>query len=89
MLVEEFLKPMAISAHKLALDLHVPASRTDEIIKGKRGITAYTALRLSRYFGNSAQFWMNLQTNYDLEIAKRKSWGISRETPPCRLLNRD
>lgn len=80
MLVEEFLKPMGISAHKLALDLHVPASRIDEIIKGKRGVTADTALRLSRYFGNSAQFWMNLQTNYDLEIAKREKWqDISRE----------
>jgi antitoxin HigA-1 len=71
---------MGISAHKLALDLHVPASRIDEIIKGKRGVTADTALRLSRYFGNSAQFWMNLQTNYDLEIAKREKWqDISRE----------
>ena len=60
--MEEFLAPLGITRHKLAIDLGIPASRIDRIAKGKRSINADTALRLSLYFGNSAQFWMNLQS---------------------------
>ena len=66
-LLEEFLKPMSISQYRLAESIHVPARRINEIVLEKRGITADTALRLSRFFGNSAQFWMNLQTRFELE----------------------
>ena len=66
-LIEEFLKPLNISQYRLAKDISVPPRRINEIAKEKRGITANTALRLSRYFGNSAQFWMNLQGHYELE----------------------
>jgi antitoxin HigA-1 len=69
-LLEEFLKPMHISQYRLAKDLGVPARRINEIVHGKRAISADTALRLSRYFGLSDRFWLNLQTRYDLEMAK-------------------
>jgi addiction module HigA family antidote len=65
------LKAREISAHALALSLRVPANRISEIVAGKRGVTAETALRLARYLGTSAAFWMNLQSKYDLEIAER------------------
>jgi addiction module HigA family antidote len=65
------LKAREISAHALALSLRVPANRISEIVAGKRGVTAETALRLARYFGMGAAFWMNLQSKYDLEIAER------------------
>ncbi len=68
-LLEEFLKPMSMSQNRLALDIGVPPRRINEIILGKRSITADTALRLARYFGNSPQFWLGLQTDYDLDIA--------------------
>ncbi len=68
-LQEEFLKPMGLSQNRLALDLGVPARRINEIVQGKRSVTADTALRLSRYFGTSPQFWMGLQTDYDLDMA--------------------
>ena len=67
-LLEEFLNPMGISQYRLAKDISVPARRINEIVHGKRSITADTALRLGRYFGTSAQFWMNLQDHFDLEI---------------------
>ncbi|MBU4525592.1 MAG: HigA family addiction module antidote protein [Desulfomicrobium sp.] len=67
-LFEEFLKPMSISQNQLGRDLSVSPRRINEIIHGKRGITADTALRLSIYFGNSASFWLGLQMDYDLEI---------------------
>lgn len=67
-LLAEFLEPLALSQYRLAHDLSVPPRRINEIVHGKRGITADTALRLGRYFGTSAQFWLNLQTRYDLEI---------------------
>lgn len=70
-LSEEFMKPLNISAYKLSKDIVIPQTRTSEIIKGKRRITADTALRLSRYFGNSAKFWLGLQTDYDLEEATK------------------
>jgi antitoxin HigA-1 len=71
-LLEEFLKPMNISAYKLSKDLGIPQTRTSEIIKGKRSITADTAIRLSYYFGNSAKFWLGLQNDYDLEEEKKQ-----------------
>src|SRR5688500_14701292 len=69
-LLEEFLKPMELSQNRLALDIGVPARRINEIVLGKRGITADTALRLGRYFGMSAQFWLGLQMDYDLDVAE-------------------
>ena len=69
-LLEEFLKPMGISQYRLAKDISVPARRINEIIHGKRSISVDTALRLSRYFGISERFWLNLQIRYDLEIQK-------------------
>jgi addiction module HigA family antidote len=69
-LLEEFLKPMGISQYRLAKDISVHPRRINEIVHGKRSITANTALRLSRYFGLSERFWMNLQARYDLEMEK-------------------
>ncbi|OGO41090.1 MAG: addiction module antidote protein, HigA family [Chloroflexi bacterium RBG_16_58_14] len=68
-LLEEFLKPMGLSQNRLALDIGVHARRINEIVLGKRRITADTALRLARYFGTSPQFWLGLQTDYDLDVA--------------------
>jgi len=69
-LLEEFLKPMGISQYRLAKDTHVPPRRINEIVLGKRGITADTALRLARYFGTSVDVWMNLQTRYEVETVR-------------------
>jgi len=69
-LLEEFLKPMDISQYKLAKDISVPARRINEIVLGKRSISADTALRLSRYFRLSERFWLNLQSTYDLAVEK-------------------
>lgn len=66
-LLEEFLLPMEISAYRLSKDTQIPQTRISQIIKGKRRITADTALRLSSYFGNSAKFWLGLQDDYDIE----------------------
>ena len=66
-LLEEFLKPLDISAYRLSKDTFIPQTRVSEIVKGRRRITADTALRLSRYFGNSAKFWLGLQDDYDIE----------------------
>ena len=67
-LMEEFLSPMKISQYRLAHDIHVPARRINEIVHCARAVTADTALRLGRYFGVSAQFWLNLQAHYDLAV---------------------
>ncbi|MFN7922681.1 MAG: HigA family addiction module antitoxin [Bryobacteraceae bacterium] len=67
---EDFLAPLGLTANRLALELRVPATRINDIVRGKRSITADTALRLSRYFGTSPELWINLQANYDLEIAR-------------------
>jgi addiction module HigA family antidote len=67
-LLEEFLNPMGISQYRLAKDISVPARRINEIVHGNRAITADTALRLGRFFGTSAQFWLNLQSHFDLEV---------------------
>ena len=69
-LMKEFLEPMGISQYRLAKDVSVPPRRINEIVHGKRAITADTALRLSRYFGTSERFWMNPQTRYDMELQK-------------------
>ena len=66
-LLEEFLKPLEISAYRLSKDIGIPQTRTSEILKGNRRITADTALRLAKYFGNSPKFWMGLQDDFDLE----------------------
>ncbi len=70
-LLEEFLKPFEISAYKLSKDIGIPQTRISEIIKGRRRITADTALRLSHYFGTSPKFWLGLQDDYDLEEEER------------------
>jgi addiction module HigA family antidote len=69
-LMKEFLEPMDISQYRLAKDISVPPRRINEIVHGKRAITADTALPLSRYFGTSERFWINLQTRYDMEVQK-------------------
>jgi addiction module HigA family antidote len=74
-LLEEFLEPMELSQYRLAKDISVPARRINEIVHGKRGITADTSLRLARYFDTSERFWMNLQTRYDLEVEKGRLRG--------------
>jgi len=71
-LFEEFLKPLNITAYRLSKDTGMPATRISQILKGKRRITADTALRLSRYFGNSADFWMGIQDEYDLREEEEK-----------------
>jgi antitoxin HigA-1 len=71
-LAEEFLKPMGITQYRLACDIGVPPRRINEVVKGQRAITADTALRLGRYFRMSPQFWLNLQTHYDLEREEQR-----------------
>lgn len=75
-LLEEFLKPLGISAYKLSKDIDIPQTRISQIIKGKRRITADTALRLSSYFGNSPKFWLGLQDDFDLENEKNRKTEI-------------
>lgn len=67
---EDFLKPLGLTANRLALELRVPVTRVNDIVRERRSITADTALRLARYFATTPQFWMNLQANYELEIAQ-------------------
>lgn len=82
-LLEEFLKPMGLSQNRLAIDVGVPARRINEIVQGKRRITADTALRLARYFGMSAQFWLGLQMHYDLDVAADEMGSrLEREVRP-------
>lgn len=69
---EDFLKPLGLSQYRLALDIGVPPRRINEIVKGQRAVTADTALRLGRYFKMSAQYWLNLQSHYDLEIEQER-----------------
>jgi antitoxin HigA-1 len=70
---EEFLVPLGMTAHALSLELKVPAPRINDIVRERRAITPDTALRLARYFGNTPQFWMNLQSSYDLKITERET----------------
>jgi addiction module HigA family antidote len=71
MLREEFLKPMGLTQQQLAAEIHVPYQRVNELINGKRGVTPSTALRLAKFFGNSADFWMNLQMRWDLYFVQQ------------------
>jgi antitoxin HigA-1 len=71
-LLEEFLKPLGLSQYRIARDLSAPPRRINEIVHGKRGISADTALRLGRYFGTSARFWLNLQARYDLKVKNER-----------------
>ena len=82
---EEFMVPLGISINRLGLDLHVPVSRISKIVNEERGITADTAMRLARYFGNSAEFWMNLQSRYDLLVARDNVKAVRREVRPAVL----
>ncbi|RPI71354.1 MAG: addiction module antidote protein, HigA family [Geobacteraceae bacterium] len=82
-LLEEFIKPMDLSQNRLAIDIGVDTRRINEIVLGKRAITADTALRLSRFFGNSPQFWMGLQSQYDLDVAQDQlGKRLDREVRP-------
>lgn len=83
MLREEFMEPLGLSANALALALRVPSNRITAILKDDRAVTADTAMRLARYFGTSARFWLNLQQAYDLSLAKEKlAKQIEREVLP-------
>ena len=80
---EEYLNPLGMSANALAMSLKIPAPRINDIVREKRGITPDTALRLARYFGSSPEFWLNMQTAYDLRVAKEKASAvIEREILP-------
>jgi len=86
-LLEDFMKPLGISQYRLAKATHVYPRRINEIVQGKRSITADTALRLARFFGTSAEVWMNLQALYDLEVAKDAlEEAVAREVTPYREL---
>ncbi|CAN5183958.1 HigA family addiction module antitoxin [soil metagenome] len=81
-LQEDFLEPLGISAYRLSKETFVPQTRIIEIVKGRRRITADTALRLSKYFGTSAKFWLGLQDDYDIEVEQlhiKKNWIISKQ----------
>jgi addiction module HigA family antidote len=82
---EDFLKPMGMTANRLATELFVPVTRINDIVRCRRAITADTALRLARYFRTTPQFWMNLQTNYDIELVQdAKGSEISGRVRPHR-----
>lgn len=83
---EEFMEPLGISINRLALNLQVPVSRVSKIVNEERGITADTAMRLARYFGNSAEFWMNLQSRHDLLMARKNVKVVQREVRPAVLI---
>ena len=84
-LLEEFLEPLGLSQYRLAKDISVPPRRINEIVHGQRAISADTALRLSRYFGTTDRFWLNLQTRYDLELEKdRLGERLEAEVLPLR-----
>ena len=85
---EDFMKPLRLTVNKLALELHVPATRIGEIVHERRRITAETALRLERYFHTHAEFWLNLQNFYDLEVSRRsgKATEIEHQLTPAPSL---
>ena len=87
---EEFIKPIGLSQNRLAIDIGVDARRINEIVLGNRAITADTALRLSRFFGNSPQFWMGLQSQYDLDIAQDQlGKRLEREVRPYAIAHKN
>ena len=79
-LLEEFLKPMGISQYRLAKEIHVPRRRVNEIVLGRRGISADTALRFARFFGTTPEVWQNLQSQYEMDVAKGSIWSKIMET---------
>lgn len=82
-LLEEFLKPLGMSMNKLAEELHVPANGITQIVEGRRGVTGETTLRLARYFGTSAEFWLGMQKDYDLQVARDEfETEVEREVQP-------
>ena len=83
-LLEEFLVPLEVTQHRLAVSIGVPPRRINEIVHGKRRITADTALRLARYFATTDRFWLNLQTRYDLEIEKDNLGGVLEQIQPLQ-----
>ena len=84
---EDFLKPLGLTANRLAMELMVPVTRVNDIARGKRAITADTALRLARYFGTSAEMWTGLQADYDLRLVRyEKARTIEREVEPLAAL---
>jgi antitoxin HigA-1 len=85
---EDFMKPLGLTVNRLALELHVPATRIGEIVHERRRITAETALRLARYFNTNAEFWLNLQNFFDLEVTRRsgKISEIERQVHPAPAL---
>ena len=86
-LVEEFMKPLGLSANRVGRDLRVPVTRVAEIVHRRRGISSDTALRLARYFGTTPEFWMNLQSAYDLEVAQRELLDrIQRDVHPVNAV---
>ncbi|MDR1264103.1 MAG: HigA family addiction module antidote protein [Propionibacteriaceae bacterium] len=84
-LMEDFIAGFKITQHKLAVSIGVPPRRINEIVHGKRGITADTAIRLARYFGTSEEFWMNLQSNYELRLERRALRHQVAEITPLRV----
>ena len=86
-LLVEFLEPMKITAYRLSKDIEIPQTRISQIIKGKRRITADTALRLSSYFGNSAKFWLGLQSDYDIEEERNNHIEIFNKIRQIRNKN--
>ena len=86
-LLEEFLKPLEISAYRLSKDTEIPQTRISQIIKGNRRITADTAVRLSSYFGNSAKFWLGLQADYDIEEERNNHTDLLRKIRNIRNQN--
>src|SRR6185437_11740017 len=84
---EDFLKPLKLTPNRLAIELHIPASRVNDVVLRRRAVTADTALRLGRYFNTSAQFWMNLQARYDLDVAEDRTMrSIAREVRPLAAI---
>lgn len=84
-LLEEFLKPHNITPHALSMAIHVPASRIADIVKGKRSVSADTAIRLARFFGTTAQFWLNLQNNYDLSVLEASNGAAIESIVPLLI----
>ena len=81
-LLEEFMRPLNISVNAMARELHIPVSRVSKIVNGERGVTPDTAMRAARYFGTSAEFWMNLQSRYDLLTARTNEKTIRQQVRP-------
>ncbi|MBN3563221.1 HigA family addiction module antitoxin [Aliamphritea spongicola] len=84
-LKEEYLVPLGMSENALAIALHVPATRINDIVRGKRAVTSDTALRLARYFGGDAQSWMNLQIAYDLKLAETEAGEAIKQNVRSRV----